>query len=154
MVTRFHGEQIELRETASLIKSEVLQRKCLQEVGLLPTELCWVICQPIFDLITQTPMDACHILLQAVAPLFQEILLNYTLKVSARLLFGEAFQQLLAAPLWTALQNPVSHWGSLTTPGMEEMQSICYQGGYPRSEYLVLRFTKSCVRILNRNERA
>ena len=52
IVTHFHGEQIELRETASLIKSEVLQRKCLQEVGLLPTELCWVICQPTFDLIT------------------------------------------------------------------------------------------------------
>src|SRR5947208_13718903 len=79
IVTHFHGEQIELRETASSIESEVLQRKHLQEVGLHPTELCWVICQPIFDLITQTPMDACHILLQAVAPVFQEILLNYTL---------------------------------------------------------------------------
>ena len=103
MVTRFHGEQIELRETASLIKSEVLQRKCLQEVGLLPTELCWVICQPTFDPITQTLMDACHILQQGIAPLFQEILLNHTLKDSVRLSFGEAFWQLPEAPLWTAL---------------------------------------------------
>ena len=112
MITHFHGEQIELRETASSIKSEVLQRKHLQEVGLLPTETCWVICQPTFDPITQTLIDACHILLQGIAPLFQEILLNHTLKDSARPLFGEAFQQLPAAPLWTALQNPVSYWGS------------------------------------------
>ena len=154
IVTHFHGEQIELRETASSIESEVLQRKHLQEVRLHPTELCWVICQPTFDLITQILMDACHILLQGITPLFQEILLNHTLKDSARPSFGEAFQQLSVALLWTALQNPVSHWGSLTTPGMKVMQSICYQGSYPRSKYLVLCFTKSCIRILNRNERA
>src|SRR5947199_5830704 len=99
MVTRCHGEQIELRETASSIESEVLQRKCLQEVGLLPTKLCWVICQPTFDPLIQTPIDACYILLQGIAPLFQEILLNHTLKDSARPLFSEAFRQLPAAPL-------------------------------------------------------
>ena len=79
MVTRFHGEQIELREIASSIESEALRRKRLQEVGLRPTESCWVICQLTFDPITQTPMDTCHILLQGIAPLFQEILLNHTI---------------------------------------------------------------------------
>ena len=48
-------------------------------------------------------MDACHILQQGIAPLFQEILLNHTLKDSVRLSFGEAFWQLPEAPLWTAL---------------------------------------------------
>jgi hypothetical protein len=110
---RLHGRYLsredKIRHEAMQLGSNKARSDQLKYWGLKEYRSMWLANQPAFLPNRMTPQECCHIFVQGLAQVYQEILVDHILKQSAHSVYSEAVRQWPIPPQWARLPSPTNH---------------------------------------------
>jgi hypothetical protein len=106
---RYLHREDSIRQEAMQLRSKQAQNDQLRLWGLKDFKSMWLANQPAFLPNRMTPQECCHIFVQGLAQVYQEILVDHILKESAQPIYSEAVRQWPIPSEWSRLPSPTNH---------------------------------------------
>jgi hypothetical protein len=97
------------RAAALALKTKTAREDALRGWGIKEKPSMWIPNQPALLPNRMTPQECCHILVNGLAQIYQEILVDQLLKESAKPVYSEAIREWPITPDWSRLQSPTHH---------------------------------------------